>query len=311
MIITIFGEDTYRSLQYLKALESKFTKTHSGLLVEHVDAVPTDATPVRAAIGSGSLFGDKKLLIIRGAFGLLPVDQKKIVTQLEGASKEKIIVFYESGKTKFTASLGKFLATKDKKEFTLLAGPALIKEAQRLLAAQKIVIEPAALHALLTRTGTDLWFFDNEIQKLHAFMQGKAITLQAVESLTAHASDPQIFATIDAIARRNRTQALALIHQHLKNGEDEHYLASMVTYQFRNIITVKYLQQQGRTADEIRKVTRLHPFVISKAQALAQNFAMTDLKKIYNKLASLDVALKSGEIDPTLALDVLVAGLTR
>ena len=55
----------------------------------------------------------------------------------------------------------------------------------------------------------------------------------------------------------------------------------------------------------------LHRFVAEKGRRQSRNFSMEQLETIYRKLLETDLAIKTGRMDQVLALDMLIAGLSR
>jgi DNA polymerase III delta subunit len=53
----------------------------------------------------------------------------------------------------------------------------------------------------------------------------------------------------------------------------------------------------------------MHPFVIRKTLAQTRIFTFDKLKNVYNKLADLDLKVKTGKIDMKMAIDKFVAEL--
>ncbi len=56
---------------------------------------------------------------------------------------------------------------------------------------------------------------------------------------------------------------------------------------------------------------RLHRFVAQKGLRQSQNFSMEQLETIYHKLLETDLSIKTGQMDQVLALDMLIAGLSK
>ena len=81
----------------------------------------------------------------------------------------------------------------------------------------------------------------------------------------------------------------------------------MINFQFRNIIAVKDLIEKNKPYSVILQQTKLHPFVVKKSYWQAQKFSFPELKKIYQKIFQVDLAIKTGKIDSGLALDTLIA----
>ena len=83
----------------------------------------------------------------------------------------------------------------------------------------------------------------------------------------------------------------------------------MLVYQFRNLIKIKSLLKQGLPEQEIVSQTKLHPFIVQKSIGQCRNFNLENLKLIYKKLFDADLAIKTGKINPNLALDLLVVSM--
>ncbi len=83
----------------------------------------------------------------------------------------------------------------------------------------------------------------------------------------------------------------------------------MFVYQFRNLLKIKSLLEQNLSNQEIAVKAKMHPFVIQKSVEQCRRFEMEDLKKIYQKLFDADLAIKTGKINPRLALDLLVVSV--
>jgi len=50
----------------------------------------------------------------------------------------------------------------------------------------------------------------------------------------------------------------------------------------------------------------MHPYVVKKTLAQLKNFSGPDLRRIYQKLFSFDLAVKTGRLQPELALEMLI-----
>jgi len=147
----------------------------------------------------------------------------------------------------------------------------------------------------------------NEVNKLISFKVDKIITEKDIDLLVKSKYDPNIFATIDALAAKNKNLAYKLMHEHLEQGENEIYILTMFIYQFRNLLQIKNLIDSGVPSDGLAKKTGLHPFVIKKSWSQMRNFSQDVLRKIYERLLNLDIAIKRGKIEPQTALDLIVA----
>jgi len=94
-----------------------------------------------------------------------------------------------------------------------------------------------------------------------------------------------------------------LIRRHLENGDSPSYILSMISYQLRNLISVKGLK--GKNLSQLK----LSFFVLNRSLAQAKHFSLEELKNLYQKILDLDLGIKTGKIDPEVALDLLIFDL--
>ena len=176
-------------------------------------------------------------------------------------------------------------------------------------------IEPQAARQLAAVVGTDLRLLDQEIAKLVTYTQsptgGQAITIADIETVVPYAQAAVVFDLVDALGRRDGRTAAQTLHRLLDAGEHPLMLLAMIVRQFRLLIQVKELKAGGGTPHDIAKALRLHPFPARKLHTQATHFTTAQLEAVYRHLLDTDVAIKTGEIEAEVALDLLVAGLAE
>ena len=174
-------------------------------------------------------------------------------------------------------------------------------------------IEPDAAHALAAVTHGDLRAADNELYKLIAFASGRTITEADVAQLTPYVADVVVFDMVDALAEGRGEKAARLAHRLLDQNEDLFGLLAMITRQFRMLLLVRDFLDEGGRQDEasVAKAIGAHPYVAKKLLGQVRHFEFPQLERIYTTLYTYDVRIKTGEVQPELALDLLIAGLSR
>ena len=76
----------------------------------------------------------------------------------------------------------------------------------------------------------------------------------------------------------------------------------------RNIV----IGQSPSTAIRQRaKELRQNPYPVRKVMAQSTHYSMEQLHTVYRRLLDTDVEIKTGRLEPILALDTLIAGLSR
>ncbi|MCK4891193.1 MAG: DNA polymerase III subunit delta [Candidatus Pacebacteria bacterium] len=298
------------------------------------------------ALMSGSLFSSDKLLIIKNSLFSLSKKKKEdeseeknsgsndekeklILKYLENSQKEIKIFFIEEGLDK-RKKIYKELLRLEKlglvkiKEFNIPSdfkfenwikdriekfGENIKKDAINVLA-----ISLGKGLAQKDRSGKmnqayNLWEASNEIEKLISYCNGREILKEDVELLVKSKVDMNIFNLIDSISSGNKNKAVLLLNKQLEEGLNENYILTMFVYQFRNLIKIKSLLNQGLVNQQIVSQTKMHPFVVQKSVKQCQKFDTQTLKKIYKKLFDADLAIKTGKMDARLVLDLIVVSV--
>jgi len=320
MIIFLYGEDEFRSLEKLNEIRNKFLeKNSSGSGLSSFDfeeEKETKLSEIKKAFGSKGLFFEKQLVIIRN---LLAISKKEFVLDiieflksLKNISEDKdlVVIFWEKGKTNEKNELFKFLKVGAKSQkFELLSGVKLSGWINSELKKEndKITISPKAIEKLATYCQGKLVVIQNEIKKLANYKNEGIIDENDVELLTKEKISSNIFEAIEAISSGNKKLALKLLHNQLQKGEDPIYLLMMYVYQFRNFLKVsEYTERGERNGYDIAKKAGLHPFVVQKILGQIHRFSPERLKSIYQKLQIIDEKVKTGKGDVRVELDKFI-----
>lgn len=173
--------------------------------------------------------------------------------------------------------------------------------------AQGARLDPDAATLLASEVGDNLRLLAGEIDKLSTYAgSGGTIRVAEVRLLTPASRQTKVFDLTDALARRDRSRALALLHELLANGESPLGIVALTAYQTRTLLQVKTLSERGLRAPQIAQVAGMAPFVAEKSLTLAQRFTIAQLEAAHRSLLEVDTALKRSRMTPEMALDLLV-----
>ncbi len=322
MIIFLYGEDAFSSKRKVADIKQKYLnsdKSGSGLSVFDCEEDRDATKKIMSTAFTANLLSPKRLIVVENMLGTFLAEEQKIMQEfLKKKGKtliedgDTVIVFWEGSQPKKSGALYKFLEKNAKSQnFSKLSGVKL----QQWVLRGLIEIDPAAkisklaLEKLIVYCGEDNFVLFSEMQKLASYADGKMIEEKDVEKLVRAKIDGNIFTMVDAIGANNKKQALGMLHKHLEKGDDPFYILSMFFYQFRNMLKVADLKEQGMPEYEIARVTKLHPFVVKKSLAQVSRLPLAKLKTIYQKLGELDTDVKTGHIEIKLGLDKFVVEL--
>jgi DNA polymerase-3 subunit delta len=168
-------------------------------------------------------------------------------------------------------------------------------------------LAPAAAALLMEQVGVDRRALDQELLKLAANLgYGGEITPETVRALTPASIEANIFALVDALGQRRSRQALDELERLLGSGANELYILTMVARQVRLLIGAQELSHDGLTREAIgERLGVRHRFALDKLLAQVPRFAVEELDDIMERIAQTDEEIKTGKMDPPLALELL------
>ncbi|MFZ1400817.1 MAG: DNA polymerase III subunit delta [Candidatus Promineifilaceae bacterium] len=239
--------------------------------------------------------------------------QKQLLAYLPNLPETTRLLFLEPQALRANDPLVK-LAESEKsgyvKQFSKPEGATLERWIKQKVEGENGRISPQATHMLAVNIGSQMDILSREIEKLLLYCNGEEIQSDEVKLLSPYAAEASIFDLVDALGNRNGRRASQLLQEKFREGADPFYLFSMFMRQFRLLIQVKELADEGKRPPAIGQELKMHSFVVGKLYQQCQGFSMVQLEQIYRHLLSIDVEVKTGKNDMTTALNLLVANLT-
>lgn len=319
MLIYIYGEDTFRSRNYLKQQVERFKKERDpqGMNVVVLDGIK-DGDRIWGEILATPFLAEKRMVVVQNV--LSNKDQEVLESLIAGIKEKKVpemnvVIFYQSeavGKSKVAKDLHALLA-KEKwaREFENLVGYSLSNWIKTEVAERGGAINSAAVSYLAQNAGQDTWYADSLMDQLVAYAVGREIALADVQLFLEEKVDDNVFNMVDAIVVGNRKLAFKLIEEQRRRGEEDGMIFGMVLRQFRILISMRDLfnRQENITSDTMAKMLDMHPFVVKKSLPFIKKYSLDKLKDIYRQLLEIDIKTKTGLADQSLLIDLFVGKL--
>jgi len=170
---------------------------------------------------------------------------------------------------------------------------------------------PDAAHELEHLVGNNKEAAILEIKKLMAYT-GYSGTIQKthVEKVGTQIGDQgDFFKLVDSMTSGNTARTMELLRDLLQE-QDHILLFFSLVGQFRLLLETKELLETGRGDVDFAKELGIHPYRAEKLAAQARRFTMPTLETIYQRLVDLDLQIKTGEMEPDLAMETFIAQLT-
>lgn len=171
-------------------------------------------------------------------------------------------------------------------------------------------IAPGAINLLVQYVGADLWALSREIEKLCLYAGSRPIAEADVKALVGYAGEASIFNLVDAVIECRLKPAVESLEALKAGGLPAGYALSMLSRQLRLIILYLDLKSRGEKDVDIRRRLGLTAdFVWRKTVAQAARFSFSRAADAYHRLLETDLAVKTGRMEESTAVDLLVAEL--
>lgn len=327
-LLILHGEDTFRSKKRLLALRQGFKKKYDpkGANIT-VFFAPFDLAKIRNSLAQAGMFAKKRLVVLYDFYSTAPAAEREKFNNwlAKDAFPDSVIICWESKDLGKPAVSKKTKSTSKSKKPKIITAKiswpefAKVEVFEPLAQAQLLawirqevkrlggIITPDAVTQLENNVGPDLWTMGNTVAQLVAASNGKPIDLKMISEWTKAPLDENIFHFTDALSARNLAEALTLFQSQLQLGVHPLILHSMLIRQVRVLVMVEECLRQGMVYGAIAEETGLHPFVAQKAAVSVKKFQAGELKRLFVKLADLDVDIKTGKIEPEIGLADFIA----
>ena len=304
----LFGDESYLKELYLQRLKKALADDVNNIVTFSGD---TDMRDVEEETGGMSLFGDRKLIIVRDCEWFKKAGDVSFLEGLEDTGTS--VVFIENSVDRRSSAFKSFL----KYGIVFECRAAEEADIKKLLSSEAKkagrILTPDAADLMIAGLGGGITNLLCELEKLILTVsEGGRIEEKHVRSVCSLTPAARIFDLTDAVTRGDTGNALKLLHA-LTDGQERDKGAALgvLTMLFRNwenILKVKLLLAEGCPESEIARITGQKPYPVKKQCEQSRKLTFEELRKKLRSLMELDQAIKSGNIDDGLALELAVSG---
>jgi len=270
---------------------------------------PVELVDVRAAdlreqglpdLRTGSLFGDRRVVLIRDAQEL-PADAATVLlAELDGSPPETVVVLLATGTGRIVKlarrikAVGGRIDIAPPRDWEDRKWANLVREE---FGQHKRRAAPEAVAAILGHAGLDVAQIAEKVSQVVAAAGDRTIGEDDVERAVVGHGSRGSFAVADAMCDRQPAMALELLRGVLETGNDPIMVLGALVYRVRSILAV------AGKVDAKQVGLRISGGQVRHLQAARRNFGPGELTSAMRTLADADVLLKSGDVPPELVIE--------
>ena len=178
--------------------------------------------------------------------------------------------------------------------------------------ANGIDIKDDALTLLLEYIGDDQARLSQEIDKLSSYVgKGGTIRKEDIKLLVPKNINNEIYLLIQAIINHDLALTNQIYDNLITHTKDSLTIFSLISNKFKELLSTYRLLKYGYSQSDIAKFYNVSTgkayYIVQEARA----FKLSDLEFYIDKLAELDYQIKSGKLDKTIGLELLLLKLPK
>jgi DNA polymerase-3 subunit delta len=190
------------------------------------------------------------------------------------------------------------------------AGGLMVRWIQDYVKKMGGQITAQAAVLLANQVGEDTRLVSQEIVKLLTYVNfARPVEADDVEHLTPLSAKIGNFELVNAIRDRDLHKAQALLHRSLQEDDPLRIFHSIV-YQIRVLMIAREILDERASITDIPKSLKIGWYPAKLALESVPHFGVDFLDMIFHRLLDLDEAIKTGQMDADLALELLTVELT-
>jgi len=176
------------------------------------------------------------------------------------------------------------------------------------LAIDKIKIADGVMNELIMKLPFEKFAIKNELAKVIELVRAQKkteITSKDLEIININEIESKVWDLTEAIAKKDKRKALALLNKIFKRNEDFPLIIAAIANQFEML----YLMKLNIPNSELISKFKYKSYPLQKSSYFLKNFEIAQLKILFSKLTNLDYNIKQGKIDARLGLNLLISTL--
>lgn len=276
---------------------------------------PVELVDVRAAelrerglpdLRTGSLFGDRRVVQIRDAHELPAEIAAGLVSVLDGAPPDALVVLIASGTgrimklAKRIKALGGRIDVAPPRDWEDRKWAGLVRDE---FSQHKRKAAADAIDAIMAHAGLDVAQIAEKVSQVVSRVPSGTISAEHVDSAVVGHGSRGSFAVADAMCQRRPAQALELLRGVLESGDDPIMVLGALVYRVRSIVAVAGGIEPTDAGLRVSRGQLRH------LQGAVRNFGSGELTRAMRTLADADVELKSGDLPPHLVIERAVVDI--
>lgn len=306
----LVGEDDWTKGKYIQEIKTAYL-TAGNEMMNYFEFKDKDITASKLADVSETLpfFAEKKVIYIKDT-GFFKAGKKEETEAFEEYVKnfpDYVVLLIDEKEVDKRSKLYKTISTHYKVHvFDYPGEEAVYKMLQTQTAKLNVSIETSVLQHFIRNMPEDIAYIMAEFEKLSCYAGSGKVTKKMIETVCSFPLEKRVFELVKRIASKNAAGAFEIYHTLIQAKESPIGILVLIARQYRVMLQVKYLLKNNTPAKEIAAEVKLPFFALKELTEQVQKYTFKQLEEILTKCLETDKDIKSGKMDSTKRVEVLI-----
>ncbi len=305
----LFGEDSYSLVSTLEAIEKYLQPFISSDFDKETFYGENQSFASVVSLASTFPFGSEKKLIIFKQTEKVK-DKKELTAYAQSPADFTVLVCLHEGT----------LSSTESEPFKTLANEGYLFEAKELKGKNLIewliayaekndkVLSYENAQLLTDISGENRNLLESQLEKIFIYIgDSKEITIDSIRGLSTSLKQYTVFDLQNAIGKKNKSGALKVIFNLLKNGIEPIQIIAMLNKYFSSLARLSELTANKTPEQAIARIVGTHPYYLKDYNEARKIYTDLQLGNAFSALLKADLSVKSTSIDNYTLLSILIA----
>lgn len=305
-IYLLYGEEAYLRKQYKERLKKALSPDDDSMNYSYFEGKDISAGEIIDLAETMPFLSDKRTILIENS-PFFKSEGEKIAEYLNAVCDTTYFVFVEETVDKRSKLYKSIAKNGCVVELNGLSEEKIITWILGILKRDDKKITQNTMEYLISKIGTDMENIRSEVEKLICYChEREVITKEDIDAVCVSQVTNQIFDMLDAMANKRQKNALQLYYNLLALKEPPMRILFLIGRQFNLLLQARLLKQKGYGDRAIAEKIGVPPFAATKYLNQASKFKLEDLRKAVDECVEADEAVKSGNRNDRLSVELLI-----
>lgn len=301
------GPERFLVRYYEKEIVNRLLDEHSKTFNYTVIENKTSMNDLSDIVSTFPAFSERRVVVVKDNPAAKGSGEKNWNTFFESLPDYICLIFVLDDVDKRTAFFKSISKHGFIVEFKKQGEAALVKWVTNVFSSygKKISKQDAAFFVGMLEP--DMTLLKLEIEKVAGYLGDKTkVSREDILNVVTKSVKTKIFDLTDAVSQNQTASAIRIVDDLLQVREPIHFILAMLSRHLGILMKIRKLEEKRIPQTEMAKIAGVPSFVIGKTRKQASYFTADALKKLIRECMETDLAIKSGKMNPRLALELFI-----